>query len=597
MFKTFILVLALSLNAFSDNSFETGSLSEEYTKLDEATGKKWQDYLSKQKDEAWINEQARLGIVGIVFEKGLIGETVSRNVLPDPKSGWLVVDTVYVPNPLLLTGANLAANIFFNAVTPLVGGRYHKEKAFVNVRNVETYKEALAIPVFSFQKIPSDLERFKSMAVGEVITTFSMSTYYVRGAYGIFNLLDLILPSNFDVGPQAKYSISAALKLTVTKESDSVALVVVEKVRDSGIGVGMTFGLSLDNLINAPISVGLNRPTGYVPIQFNIKESTEKIENLIYKIDLSQPLGIEAYKAFLKNDFHAMDAIADKKNPAVTSELKKEGEISKLQSNIGIDLLLFRGGTKNVYTEGSFVSKLADGKQFEYSEVTNEKIKEKKTPWAGTWRSEKFAALVPKANDANTFVVDSIYHFAVESADGKDVSKMIEKARATMNGFPLNYKVNDNQDYGEISLDLRFRFSSDAIKEFLAASDEEIWAALAVSSNIPDPDEWLTSQGRQKHKRRMTEIYLQENPKVCVDTNGGPCNPDMVYTTTPVDIAKAKFKLIKKIQAQRDFVEKSKLLIGGLKADGDEKIFHRTFIELAGRNRVYIKGLMRSKFL
>jgi hypothetical protein len=599
VFKKYLFIFTLAIGlvipsvAFTDNSFESGALTKEYEDLDNETGKKWQDFVDFQKNNGWINEQVRLGNVGVIYEKGFMGASVSRNVVPDQQKGWLVVDTVFVGNSTLLTASNLAGNVFFNSVFPYLGYQVHKSKSFINVRNVETYEEAIKAPVFSFQKIPSDLERFNKLAVGEIITTFSAGNYSARLNYGILNLLDVmndILPFTTSVGPQAKVFVNAALKLTVTKESEKTALIIVEDVNDVGGGIGMTLGFSIENMVNAPITVGINRPTGFVPFQINRKKSKETSKTLIYKMDLSTELGLRAYQAFINKDFAQLDTIAAEKNPAVMSELKKEGDLWKTQTNIGTDLILFRAGIKNIYTDGKFVSNLPGEKRFEYHEVSNEKIGEKKTPWAGTWKAEKYSALVP-TNGVNSFVIDTLFNFAVDSKDGKDIAKMLELAKQTMNGFPLNYKVNENQNYGETHVDIRFRFSSDAIAEFLAASDEDIWTALAVSSGVLDPNEWLSESGREKHRLRAIEAYMENNPNAC--SNGALlCN-----VQTPADLAGTLFTTIKKIQIEPSLVKKSRLLVKALKNDGEDKVLHRTLVELADRKHVYIKGLMRSKFL
>ena len=571
-FLRIIIGITLSSSALADfdQTFDYGKLSQGLDDLDRSTAQKWDQLQEWQQKSSWVNEQVRLGVVGTVYDKGMFGVNVSRNIVPDKTEGWLTVDTIRVPTGPLLQLGSLAGNIFFQEVFPYlqVGAVY--ERGFFNVRHADTYKDALLADPFRCKKIPVSLEGFDSFAKGEQVSTTTTGGVYVRAGASIFSLLGINLAKGVTVGPTAKIQVNRQFKITMANNSDSDILVMIEKTIEKDAGIGFAAGISVSDAISAPISIGINQGNGYSPIRINYKAGHNDIDGIIYRISKHSAEGKRAYEALMNRDLTVLDNLADGKSDAVVRELVRNGKVNTREFNVGVDLILFRSGQRNIFVDAKYNSTIAGGKKFSYREISAEKIAEGANWISGKQKSEKYSVLVPlQSNDS--FILDSSFVYVNSRTNGKDLNKMIAILKKTINDLPIQFRSNEERDYGQVNISLSVRFPAEAIRVFLESSEAQMWAALGASAGLPNPKEWATLRGRVAFADRS------------------PNNTDLAE-------AQKIQAFLKELKAEHNKVKEAEMLIKFLRADNKDKMLHRAMIDLVGRDQLLIRGSVKGVF-
>lgn len=546
-----------------------GKINEGLTELDRATAKKWERLEEWQRKESWINEQVRLGAVGVVYEHAMFGGVVSRNVVPDKNMGWLVVDRIQLNGGPLLQIGNLAGNLFFQAAFPYVQVGATLNKSYVNVRSRTTYKDALLANPFEFKKIPADSTGFSQLEKGEIVSTMTSGGLYVHVGASIFDLMGIVVTGGVGVGPRAKVHVNKEFKLTLSKNSESEILAMFEDSLETGLGLGITTGVSIDNLLDIPVAIGINQADGYSPIRLNYKYKTEKLKSVIYRINIKSSAGAKAYQALMNRDLTVLDEMVRQKNSSVVRELIRNGTRDTTELNAGLDLIFYRAGFREISTEGLFKSTYGDGKTFRYKELTAERIDEV-SAYDGAWQSsEKYAALVPLSKESRTldsFVLDTTIHYVSSEASGEDLQEMLTHYHQLVNHLPMKIVPNPEKNYGQVQMYLVVRFPGTAIQKILKSSDRERWLALGVSAGLMDPGQWTSLTSRQRWE---SERGSEEAEKLSA--------------------ANAAARFIKSLQTMKSRETQAQALLGFLKAD-DTKILHRALVEIAGRDQLVIRG-------
>lgn len=555
-----------------EQSFENKKFSEGLDELDKATGQKWSQLEDWQKKSSWIDEQVRLGIVGVVYQKGMFGATVSRNIVPDKDSGYLTVDTVNIPAGPLLEIANLAGNIFFQEVFPFLQTQVVYDRTYVNVRHADSYREALTSDPFKFKKIPVTTEGFDKFSNGEVISTMTTGGVYVRAGADLFKLMGVsIADDGINLGPAAKVQVYKQFKMTMAKSKANEILVLVEKSWDKGVGVGLSLGITFNDIIDAPIAIGINQGEGYSPIRINYKVNQDNVDGIIYRINTDSPSGRDAYQRLIQRDLTALDDLADNNNPDVVRELIRNGVSNRSEFNMGLDLLFYRSGLRNIFVNAKYNSTIANGKKFDYQELTAEKVKEQNSWQGDEKRDESYSALVPLTGEnADSFIVDTKFDYSDSDTEGKELREIVKHLRQVANDLPVNFGIEDQKNYGQVRAFLAVRFPPESVKTILNSKETAVWRAIGISMGLADPNQWASAEGRKTEDERESRA-IKSGSKI--------------------------IELLSKINKKKSNSDRAKLLIKHLRDNNQNKLFHRAMIELAGRDQIFMHGGIKNLYV
>ncbi|MCR9204030.1 MAG: hypothetical protein NXH75_05610, partial [Halobacteriovoraceae bacterium] len=457
-----IYILLLLFTVFSSNALSKSQdiveLKNYLSKLSRKIDPKWEKYRKWQNNSEWVQSTVDMSLSGEIYNQGWFGPKISRQIVPDILEGWLVVDSITIAPGLLMTAATLTGNILLNQVFPYVQVGPVKERNFVNVRKVKTYEQAVLAKPFNVQKLPISTEDFQTLEEEEQISTMSTGGIFIRAGGGIASLIGLELPAHINIGPKSKVTFKGSLKLTVAKAENNHALISVEKINEQTNGIGFGFGVFFEDVVDIPVTIGVNSSNGYFPFLFNIKDSYKQTQSVVYDLDLETQKGQEAYKAFLKRDFAEIEKIAEEHPSKVTMDLSKQGDIHSHEVNGMVNLIIWRSGFRNIFVEGKFNTTDRAGNRFEYFELESEDIKDKKWFSNVEKTSLKFMALVPSLRHENGeliehkggFVLDSHFFYDDSQTSGEEILEVSNYLMDSGSQMRLPFQVNHERNYERV---------------------------------------------------------------------------------------------------------------------------------------------------
>ena len=550
---------------------------------------KWESLKRKQESPEWIKQQLDLQMAGQLYQKGWIGSTVSRQIVPDFKEGWLVVDTVTIDPKLMLKGAILAGNILLQQSFPYIQAGIVHQKSLINVRPVQTYKEALKAKPFNLKSIPLTAQEVRdNLEEGEVINTVVDGGFWVRAGGGIMNLIGLELPVHLNIGPKAKVTLKETMKVSISKEGEHHAVISLEKKHSLTNGIGFGIGFFMDDLIDIPVSVGIGSAGGWYPLMLNHKDTRTDLKASLFKIDLSTPEGEIAYNKFIQRDFTAIEDLLEADHPSVQREMVKEGHIHSVETNFAINLIFWRTGYRNLFVEAKYNTKLRNGNEFEYEEVSQQLIRNKKTFSGVEDNEEKYSVLIPLKvkfkdgqtdkdpfgrNQIGTFILDSNFLYQDSKTWGEELIEVQEHLQRSGNMIRIPMMIDPDRNYRSVLVKVHVRFSAAGIDKVLKSSTNEQWEALAVSFGLPDPIEWKNPKTRSDYEAVWDDD--EEDPRY--------------------EKAKRIVYWMKKIKKLKTPSEKARYMIKKLKDSSKGHYFHHMLMELAGANNLMVQGMVRGK--
>jgi len=336
---------------------------------------------------SWINKHVDLEITGLVYHNSGFGISVTRSIYPDRLKGWKVVDTVKVSMEILAQVGNQIGNIFLFQFFPYLSIHGVSSKKYVNVRHKQTYLEALYASPFEFKTMPVKAADISKVEIGELISTVTTGGLNVRAGGSIFDIIGHSLEQDVSIGPTAKIHIYKHFKMTMAKESENIVLIMLEENNDRGFGTGFRFGISFEDVIDVPITIGINRSSGYSPLRLNYKTKREKIKSLVFRINIATEKGRKAYEQAWMSDLTLLDDFSFKKTfvhdpdsnvgeelanaemEPVIKELVRQSDVYTEEFNVGLDLIFYRFGYRNVTKDGKHTTKLASGEIYKYYQV------------------------------------------------------------------------------------------------------------------------------------------------------------------------------------------------------------------------------------
>jgi hypothetical protein len=573
-----------SLNAinYSENPNELSSFKEDLSNLQDDINPKWDKYRGWLENPQWREDTISMSLAGEIYNEGWFGPNVSRQIVPDLINGWLVVDTVTIGPGLLMTAATLTGNILLNQVFPYIQAGPVKEKTFLNVRKVDTYEEAVKAAPYDLKKLPIQAQDFQFLKNEEQISTITTGGFFIRAGGGIANLIGLELPAHINIGPKSKFTYKGSLKLTVAKHKDDKAIISVERGNEFGNGIGFGFGIFFEDIIDIPVTIGVNSAHGYFPFVANYKEKRKFIRSIDYVLDLKTAAGREAYQAFLKRDFAFVEDIAALHPEAVTMDMAKEGEIKTTETNAMINLIVWRSGFRNIFVEGKFNTTDRAGNRFEYFELESEDIKDKK--WFSNIEktSMKYMALVPSNRHENGelilhkggFVLDTHFFYTDTKTKGEEIIDISEFLMDSGSQMRLPIEVNPARNYNHVQIDVKVRIQADDMASFLTENEAGYWEAVAYAQGINDYLEYSTAQNRAR-------IAKSDNKK----------------RTKLLRKAKEVVKIIDEIKSEPTLKDRAAKMIKVLRKGDRGKLLHKTMMEHVGKQKAMVRGFVRGKYL
>lgn len=608
---SYVIYSPSELKKLTDPEYYETDLEEEQRqlfKLHQSASPKWDTYREWIASPEWVSDQNDLGLAGTIYQKGWMGPRVSRQIVPDQSAGWLVVDSVTIGPNLLLQAGNLAANILFHQVFPFAGGGVIKEKSFVNIRHREKYEEALTTEPFSFTKIPLAVSGFKNIEEGEVLTTVSTGGVFARIGGGILDLLGIELPLGFNIGPRMKFEVKQSLKLNISKIDKDNVLVSVERAKDSASGFGIGFGIFFDDILDIPVTLSVNTKNGWAPLVFNYKVQKRKTRSIVFKINISTKEGAEAYHKFIKRDFTKLEELANKTkkkelvydnqgevfgeeliqtgtDKPVQLEMIKEGQVYRSEFNAAINLIFFRAGLRNIFVDAKYNTVMGNGKRFEYEEVSREYITDSKFFSGDEDTSEKYSVLVPLREDGElvtlkkgAFVLDSNFYFADTKTGGNELIEISKELTKSGNQLKLPLILDPDKNYGSTQVGLSVRFTPMAMRTILEADSEELYVSVGTAIGLPDPYVLESAEERARYINKAKSSSAKKKRRRVIKS--------AEYYVGHL----ARVQNMNSMSAQaRELID---LLFDGSTGD----VLHKTLIDLAGQDKIIIKGHVRGRY-
>jgi len=588
MKDTLVIILSLVFlsTGISAKENSVADLQNYLQKLDHKVKSKWEKYIGWQHNSEWVQNTVDMGLSGEIYSKGWMSPQVSRQIVPDLAHGWLVVDTVTLGQGLLLSAATLSANILINQVFPYIQAGPIKNKTFVDVRKVDTYEEAVMAAPFNVSKLPIAHDQFSSLKEEEQISTLSTGGMFIRAGGGIANLIGLELPANINIGPKSKITFEGSLKLTVAKEKNDHVLISVEKIKKMTNGIGLGFGLFFEDIIDIPVTIGINSSNGYFPFLFNMKDSKSTTSSVVYDLDLSTAKGKEAYRSFLTRDFAHIEVIAEEHSDAVVIDMQKEGQVKSHETNAMVNLVVWRSGFRNIFVEGKFNTTDRAGNRFEYFELESEQIKDKK--WFSNIEKTdmKYMALVPSSKHENGelikqsggFLLDTHFFYEDTKTKGKEIQEISNFLMDSGTQLRLPFKVNKKHNYEHVQIDVKVRIQTEDMAQFLKASPRDIWFAIAYAQGIYDPYVYENQSARDQFIKNGQQGSEEDR-------------------TALLDAAKKVILEIKDISEQKTLKDKARKMMDDLKDGKAGQLLFKTLLEFVGKNKVMVRGFVRGKLI
>lgn len=568
--------------SYTENPNEISSFKEDLVSLQNEVNPRWDKYRGWLENPEWRDDTINMSLSGEIYNHGWFGPNVSRQIVPDLIDGWLVIDTVTIGPGLLMTAGTIAGNILLNQVFPYIQTGPLKEKTFLNVRKVKSYSDAVLASPYDLTKLPVQAQDFRFLGSEEQISTITTGGFFIRAGGGIANLIGLELPAHLNIGPKSKLTYRGSLKLTVAKHGDEKAIISVERGNELSNGIGIGLGIFFEDIIDVPVSIGVNSNRGYFPFVANYKETRKSIRSIDYILDLTTSAGREAYQAFLKRDFAFLDDLAVLQPKSVTMDMTKEGNIHTKETNGMVNLIVWRAGFRNIFVEGKFNTTDRAGNRFEYFELESEDIKDKK--WFSNIEktSMKFMALVPSSRHENGeliqhkggFVLDTHFFYTDTKTKGveiRDISSFLMDAGTQMK---LPVKVNPGRNYNHVQINVKVRVQADDMANFLAADENAYYEAVAYAQGINDYTDYSTS-----FKRRL---IMNSNNKE---------KAELTQEATEI------VEIISKIKDRPTLKEKAKKMLMILRKGKRGQLLHKTILEHIGRQKVMVRGFVRGKQL
>jgi hypothetical protein len=263
----------------------------------------------------------------------------------------------------------------------------------------------------------------------------------------------------------------------------------------------------------------------------------------------------------------------------------KEGDIYRSEFNAAINLIFFRAGLRNIFVDAKYNTIMGNGKRFEYEEVSREYITDSKWFSGDEDTSEKYSVLVPLREDGElvtlkkgAFVLDSNFYFSDAKTGGHELIEISKELAKSGNQLKLPLILDPEKDYGSTQVGLSVRFTPMAMRTILESDKEELFVSVGTAIGLPDPYVLETAEERNHYINKAKSSSAKKKRRRVVKSAAFYVN----------HISRVQNMNSMSAQA-RELIE---LLFDGSTGD----VLHKTLIDLAGQDKIIIKGHVRGRY-
>lgn len=593
--KKMIFTLSLTLT-FNLNAFDILNYQEEVAKFQIKIDKRWLELEKKQTDPKWVESFTKVSLPGTVFQAGWTNPKVQRDILngvqvsphlanssdASVKEQWWTIDEVTISPSLIENLVVLGSNILFHQhVLPIIQAGPQHEKKFVHGRSAKSYANALMATTSDLTKIPLTQTDLAELSEGEFFTTQTSKGMFIRAGGGILPLLGVELPFYLNIGPRARLQTQTNLQVTVAKETDNHLVIGIEQARIQSFGQSIGFGVYFEDILNAPITIGVNSSEGYTPIQFVRKNESRKINGLAYRLNMNSDRAVEAYHAFLGGDLTLLDDLIEEgDHDSVEILFVKTGTEYLSSSSFGLNLLFWRSSWHNATRQGSYQTVFHDGEVYEYHEY--EKSRERNNRFFSRHKSEKrlFLAQIPDNGVAQQrFMLDTKLEFSISEADGDRVEELTEMLLNWGHLFRIPIIADSDVLYGNVTMTIHSHFTYAAIKEFSNAQDFDLIVSVATAYKYTDPLVFLNQSLKNRY------IFA------------GDSEEDRDDRRRKMRTAENVIKRLKEIRDTQSSKEQAEKLVELLSHKSRGPYVHKALLYVIDSQKIMIQGSMKGKDL
>ena len=299
---------------------------------------------------------------------------------------------------------------------------------------------------------------------------------------------------------------------------------------------------------------------------------------MIYRVDLKTEDGRRAYAAFMAKDFTALEELAANGTEAVHVDLVKTGDIVEDEINASLDLILWRAGFRNIFTEGLHTTQTRGSEKFVYKEISKQSVHDHK--WLSNYEtySDKFSVIVPINHNQKSFVLDSHFYYADTKSYGRELQGLSRDLQSRGTGMGLPIEIDQDHNYGKTQVDVKVRFTALGIKLVLNAINEDLWISAGVSLGMPDPYVLTDDFERQDYINRANNSTQRRQ------------------RSQKIKRASNIVKSLIAIQTRKTLEEKSRFILGELKSNHGNQL-HKAMMDISGYNGIIVQGIIRGKGL
>ncbi|MFG1501407.1 hypothetical protein ABMA70_14455 [Halobacteriovorax sp. XZX-3] len=591
---TLILSIIIALGTSSSTWAFDFVLDENHAVLkdiEKLVNKNWKNLKELQENEEWLEGQLKLQYFGTIYQKGWHGPKVQRNIYPAINGQFLVVDSVTLNAPVLEQMAYIGANFLFKTLVPVLQGAPIEERKFSKVTTVDSYEQAITLNHMKVNELPMTRAKLNQLKDGEQVNTILMTGFASRMNLIWLEFLDVVIPVLDRFGPKAKFKVMKALDITIEKAAQDIALITIKNLNERSKGLGLGLSVFLDEVIDLPISIGINGSAGYSPIVFNYKNKESKINELVYKVDLSTKEGLDAYLSFLAQDFSKLQDLEEKRNQSVDLYIQKEGDIKNSEFNWGLNLLLWKSGARYIKEDGKYTTTFNNGDAYHYDIIEHKKITDHKGFSGKENRSFEVKAIVPTNEDAiSSFSLELSYSYSDEIATGRELNNEAQFLfeRYLDNGMRIDF--DKKKKYGKVQIHSSLMFSTKAISEIMNVDDFDLWESIALAFDYTNSLIWIDEAKRRQFER---ENYVYNDSHSGQQNRLSQSEKRKLKQLENLKLAKKIYNILHKMRVNGLTKEKAALLVESLRNSKLGPKLQRAMVNIIGLNDLMGQGYIR----
>lgn len=531
--------------------------------LDNKVKSKWDKFEENQQDSNWIEDNTKYHFVGPIYQSGFGKIKVSRQIEKDLKSvEYYTIDSINIGQSILEQAGILTGNILLFEHLPFFQIGPHKEVLIFRATKHDNYRDAIIQKPFSASEFPYDANLFSKIEDNIEYAFISTKAITSRINLSMLGLLNIDLPGSFEFGPKAKLTLSFGKKTTIKKKDNGHAVLTFENTSNTYRGIGLGLGLYFDDLINLPVTIGINNQDGYSPFVFNSKSNKAKIKALSYDLDMNDTECQMAYDDFIAHDLTTLQDLVSDSHPCVKIEVLKDQKSKSKETNLGLDLIFFKVATRKIYTEIDSSVHFNSQEAHNYREFISERINDKQSTSGELHKKITFKTIATEDLNSGIYLETS-YLRGDTKTFGKEIEKVDDELKelGITRGIPLS--VDKKTNYKKMQIEIKTVIRPLDLKDILNSSENDLWIAAAVLFGQDDPKIWENANKRHQYFKRK---HIKKNAKELRE-------------------AKKLVQIFNSISKNVSNIDRAKELVKILSTKKGREL-HRLLLQLAGSSKI-----------